>query len=99
LGPRQELVAVLHQPARLAHLVGQALDGLVEQVEHLVAVDLDLGRQRRRAGPVDQVVHAVQQGLDVAAGGPLGHAGVEGPVVGDHQVPSIRSHVSLAGAC
>ena len=58
----------LQQPAGGPQLVGQALDGLVEEVEHLVAVDHHRGRQRHRPGRRHQVVQPAEQVLDVGAG-------------------------------
>src|SRR5690606_28839528 len=69
----------------------QALDRLVEQVEHLVAVDLHLGRQRRGPGGGDDVVDLAQDRLDVAPRHALRHPGVEvvleGVVVVVHRCP------------
>ena len=61
------LLALLQQPPGGAQLVGQALDGLVEQVEHLVAVDHHRRRQRHRPGRRHQVVEAPEHVLDVGA--------------------------------
>ena len=53
LAPRlgEELLALLEQPARGAQLVGQAVDRLLEELEHLVAVDHRRRRQRHRLAP------------------------------------------------
>ena len=51
----EELLALLEQPAGGAQLVGQALDRLLEQLEHLVPVDHHRRRQRHRPGAGDQV--------------------------------------------
>src|SRR3546814_5354186 len=61
------LLALLQQPTSGAQLVGQALDDLVERVEHLVAVDHHGRRQRHRPGGPDDVVQASQHHLDVGA--------------------------------
>ena len=100
LGAVEEVLAVLEQPARGAHLVGEALDRLVEQVERLVAIDLHLRRQRRGAGGVDELVELPQQGLDVAPRGALGHTGVEavleGVVVVARQSTSPARYLSVS---
>ena len=54
-GPLQVLLPLLEQPAGLAQLLGEALDGLVEQLQHLVAVHDGGVRQRHRPGRLDQL--------------------------------------------
>src|SRR3546814_15443498 len=61
------LLALLQQPTSGAQLVGQALDDLVERVEHLVAVAHHGRRQRHRPGGPDDAVQASQNTLDVGA--------------------------------
>src|SRR5207245_2755993 len=66
LGLGQELLALLEQPAGPLQLLGQALDRLVEQLEHLVLVlEANGRRERDRLRVADDVGHAPQQDLGV----------------------------------
>ena len=50
-GPLEHLVALLQQPARLAQLLGQAVDRVLEDLAELVAVQHHRRRQRHRSAP------------------------------------------------
>ena len=65
-GLGDELLALLQHPARLAQLVGQALQGLLEQLDDLVTIDARRRRQRHRRRGGDDVDRAAQQRLGVA---------------------------------
>ena len=61
-----ELLALLEHPARLAHLVRQPVQRLLEQFDDLVAVDARRRRQRHRRRRGDDVDGAPQQRLGIA---------------------------------
>ena len=65
-GLGDELLAFLQHPAGLAQLVGQPGEGLLEQLDDLVAIDARRRRQRHRRRRGDDVDGPPQQRLGVA---------------------------------
>src|SRR5581483_8371752 len=62
-GLRKEVLTLLQEPPRRAQLVGQSLDRLLEQLEHLLPVDHHRRRQRHRTCARDDVSDPPQQDL------------------------------------
>src|SRR5581483_11172150 len=71
-GPLQVLLPLLEQPAGLPEILGEALQGLVEQFQHLVAVHDGGVRQRHRPRRLDQLPEVLEQVAEVAAEGRWG---------------------------
>ena len=63
---RHELLTFLDHPARLAHLLGQPVQRLFEELDDLVTVDARRRGQRHRGCRRDDVDRSTEQGFGVA---------------------------------